>query len=165
MVMMDLCGRAVQELARAWKDDSEILPWLKQLATSNDDGLSAGPPFRKARKFASLEPAFAINRCNIVNTRYTRKKRRICLSVRQAFLDFNARSGRDLIKTLMLDDTSDTLVGQKERYLRLFGNSSRPTPTPLIAETPRVWRLFSPMTPRSRTREMSLKAGPRLRQT
>jgi hypothetical protein len=101
--MMDLCGRAVQKLARAWKDDSEILPWLKQLATSNDDGLCAGPPFRKARKFASLEPAFAINRCNIVNTRYTRKKRRICLSVRQAFLDFNARSGRDLIKRGFFD--------------------------------------------------------------
>jgi hypothetical protein len=46
--MMDLCGRAVQKLARAWKDDSEIVPWLKQLATSNDDGLCAGPPFRKA---------------------------------------------------------------------------------------------------------------------
>ena len=75
-----------------------------------DDGLCAGPPFRKARN---------INRCNIVNTRYTRKKRRICLSVRQAFLDFNARSGRDLIKTLMLDDTSDTLVGQKAFLDRL----------------------------------------------
>jgi adenosylhomocysteine nucleosidase len=74
---------------------------------------------QEARKFASLEPAFVINRCNIVNTRYTRKKRRICLSVRQAFLDFNARSGRDLIKTLMLDDTSDTLVGQKAFLDRL----------------------------------------------
>ena len=83
--MMDLCGRAVQKLARAWKDDSEILPWLR-LATSNDDGLCAGPPFKKARKFASLEPAFAINRCNIVITRYTINKRRLCLSVRQAFL-------------------------------------------------------------------------------
>jgi adenosylhomocysteine nucleosidase len=84
------------------------------------DGLCAGAPFRKARKkIASSEPAFAINRCNIVNTRYTRKKRRICLSVRQAFLDFNARSGRDLIKTLMLDDTSDTLVGQKAFLDRL----------------------------------------------
>jgi hypothetical protein len=103
--MMDLCGRAVQTLARAWKDDSEIMPWLKQAATSKD-ALCAGPPFGKARKFASLELAFAINRCNIVNTRYTRKTRRICLSVRQAFLDFIARSGRDLIKTLMLDDTS-----------------------------------------------------------
>jgi hypothetical protein len=50
---------------------------LKQLATSNDDGPCAGPPFGKARKFASLEPAFAIIRCNIVNTRYTRKRRRI----------------------------------------------------------------------------------------
>ena len=117
--MMDLCGRAVQKLARAWKDDSEILPWLKQLATSNNDGLCAGPPFRKARKFASLEPAFAINRCNIVNTRYTRKKRRICLSVRRAFLHFNARSGRDLIKTLMLDDTAGTLVSQKAFLDRL----------------------------------------------
>jgi hypothetical protein len=48
--MMDLCGRAVQKLARAWKDDSEILPWLKQLATSNDDGLCAGAPCRKAPK-------------------------------------------------------------------------------------------------------------------
>jgi hypothetical protein len=104
--MMDLCGRAVQKLARGWKDDSEIFPWLKQLATSKEDGLCAGPPFRKGRKFASLKPAFAINRCNIVNTRYTRKTRRICLSVRQAFLDFNVGSGRDLIKTLMLDDTS-----------------------------------------------------------
>src|ERR1700722_7577116 len=96
--MMDLCGRAVQKLARAWKDDFEILPWLKQVATSDDDGLCAGPPFRKARKFASLKPAFAINRCNIVNTRYTRKKRRICLSVRQVFLDFNARSSWSLMK-------------------------------------------------------------------
>jgi hypothetical protein len=54
--------RGCSEIGHAWKDDSEILPWLKQLATSNDDGLCAGPPFRKARKFASLEPAFAINR-------------------------------------------------------------------------------------------------------
>ena len=116
--MMDLCGRAVQKLAHAWKDDSEVSPWLKQLATSNEDGLCAGSPFRKARKFAYLEPAFAINCCNIVNTRYTRKKRRTHLSVRQAFLDFSARSGRDH-KTLMLDDTSDTLVGQKAFLDRL----------------------------------------------
>jgi hypothetical protein len=60
-----------------------------------------------------------LNRCNIVNTIYTIDKRRICLSVRQPFLDFNARSGRDLIKTLMLDDTSDTLVGQKAFLGRL----------------------------------------------
>ena len=41
------------------------------------------------------------------------------LSVRQPFLDFNARSGRDLIKSLMLADTSDTLVGQKAFLDRL----------------------------------------------
>ena len=79
--MMDLCGRAVQKLARAWKDDSEILPWLKQLATSNNDGL-CWAAVQEDPKIRFLEPAFAINRCNIVNTIYTRKKRRICLSVR-----------------------------------------------------------------------------------
>jgi hypothetical protein len=41
-------------LARTWKNDSEILLWLKQLATSKENGLCAGPPFGKARKFASL---------------------------------------------------------------------------------------------------------------
>ena len=41
------------------------------------------------------------------------------MSVRQSFLDFNARSGRDPIKSLMLADTSDTLVGQKAFLDRL----------------------------------------------
>jgi hypothetical protein len=40
--MMDLRGRAVQKLARGWKDDPEILAWIKQLATSNARALAKG---------------------------------------------------------------------------------------------------------------------------
>src|ERR1700730_14007566 len=117
--MMDLCGRAVQKLARAWKDDSEILPWLKQLATSNDDGLRAGPPFRKARKFASLEPAFAINRCNIVNTRYTRKKRPDMFECSPSFSRFRR------------------LVRQGDRWLLAATQIARPSTLPKSYSQPK----------------------------
>jgi hypothetical protein len=43
---------------------------------SNDDGLCAGPPFQEGPIFPFFGAGFRHHRCNIVNTRYTRKKRR-----------------------------------------------------------------------------------------